>query len=78
MLIWNMLHSILLVASSASLKVPEFNSICSRCSLHEEDHLHLFRDCASSMVMWNMIFENFPQNNEFAFTNFSNALGKLT
>ncbi|KAL2920754.1 hypothetical protein RDABS01_012245 [Bienertia sinuspersici] len=56
MLLWNASHSILPVGTILSIKIPNFNNLCARCGSFPEDHMHLFRECASSSVLWTRIF----------------------
>lgn len=55
-LLWNCAHRILPVAANLNRFIPDISAICSRCRLHMENHLHLFRDCPQSSILWSYIF----------------------
>lgn len=49
------------------MKVNCFDATCSRCRIEDESHLHLFRDCTTSVVIWNMLLQNFKLINDRGF-----------
>lgn len=62
MLIWNCCNEILPVAKSLNSKIDCISPTYSRCSATDEDHIHLFRDCWESSILWNYIFGRLAKN----------------
>ncbi|XP_056695682.1 uncharacterized protein [Spinacia oleracea] len=56
MLLWNCCNEIIPVAQKLPSIVESISPICVRCYT-SENHLHLFRDCWESSIIWNYIFE---------------------
>ncbi|XP_056695819.1 uncharacterized protein [Spinacia oleracea] len=73
MLLWNCAHQILPVAESLHQFLPQISPTCSRCRLHSENHLHLFRDCPKSGILWTYIFQRVWSNSKFDFYTFYNS-----
>ncbi|XP_056698546.1 uncharacterized protein [Spinacia oleracea] len=76
MLLWNCCHEILPVAASLNQRIPNISPICSRCQHQREDHLHLFRDCPQSSVLWSFIFQRVWNSEHFQFCAFYNSSWK--
>ena len=55
MLLWNLAHEILPVCSVLHSKIPSFPALCHRCLHENETHLHTFRDCPNSAMLWTEI-----------------------
>ncbi|XP_056688698.1 uncharacterized protein [Spinacia oleracea] len=73
MLLWNCAHQILPVAESLHQFLPQISPTCSRCRLNSENHLHLFRDCPQSSILWTYIFQRVWSNSKFDFYTFYNS-----
>lgn len=57
MFIWNCCNEILPVAQKHSSVIHEISPTFVRCYYAVETHLHLFRDCWESSIIWNYIFQ---------------------
>ena len=66
------MHSILPVAQKIVAFLPMVSVMCARCDLYEESHIHLFRDCFSSHILWNDIFANINYPTDFNFDKIMN------
>ncbi|XP_021855317.1 uncharacterized protein [Spinacia oleracea] len=73
MLLWNCMHEILPCAKSLNRFATHISPLCVRCNLQEESHLHIFRDCSSSSILWNYIFQRVLIPNAFNFEIFQNS-----
>ncbi|XP_056685750.1 uncharacterized protein [Spinacia oleracea] len=73
MLLWNSAHQILPVAVNLNRFLPQISPTCSRCHLHAEDHIHLFRDCPKSSILWSYIFQRLWSASKFNFNSFYNS-----
>ncbi|XP_056692258.1 uncharacterized protein [Spinacia oleracea] len=73
MLLWNCVHQILPVADSLSKYVESISGQCCRCSCDAETHLHLFRDCGDSSILWNFIFQRISVAKEVCLHSFFNS-----
>lgn len=58
MLLWNLVHEILPVGSVLQTKIPSFAASCARCLHVNETHLHTFRDCPNSAILWTEILSS--------------------
>ncbi|XP_021848876.2 uncharacterized protein [Spinacia oleracea] len=72
MLLWNCVHEILPVADTLSKYMESISRYCSRCSYIPETHLHLFRDCGDSSILWNFIFQRITVAKEVFLNSFFN------
>ncbi|XP_021852892.1 uncharacterized protein [Spinacia oleracea] len=70
MLMWNCVHEILPVAASLSQYIDTIYAQCSRCSSAPETHLHLFRDCWESSILWSYIFKRVKNAKEVHLNSF--------
>ncbi|XP_056690157.1 uncharacterized protein [Spinacia oleracea] len=73
MLLWNCCHEILPVAENLNKRVREISPNCCKCSNANEDHIHLFRDCSQSSVLWSFIFQRIWNLHNFDFNSFYNT-----
>ncbi|XP_056692196.1 uncharacterized protein [Spinacia oleracea] len=76
MLIWNCAHEILPVAQGLNRVIHQISSICSRCLSDQESHIHLFRDCAQSSILWSFIFQRIWNTENFNLSSFYNLQWK--
>ena len=72
MLLWNLIHQILPVGEILHMKVHSFNPNCPRCLTAVESHLHLFRDCPSSALLWSSILSSNILPSDFDLSKFMN------
>lgn len=77
MLMWNCAHRILPVAKSLSLYISTISPVCVRCFESQEDHLHLFRDCWESSILWNYIFQRLGTNEKLSLSTFFTQTGMI-
>ncbi|XP_056698695.1 uncharacterized protein [Spinacia oleracea] len=61
MFLWNCVHEILSVAKNLNKIIHQISPTCSRCHSEQETHMHLFRDCAQSSILWSFIFQRIWQ-----------------
>ncbi|XP_056697560.1 uncharacterized protein [Spinacia oleracea] len=66
-------HEILPVAQKLNRFIKEISPNCSRCLSEPESHLHLFRDCTQSSILWSFIFQRIWKNEKFDFNAFYNS-----
>lgn len=76
MLLWNCCREILPVAEKLNHVIGDISPMCSRCLGSMEDHLHLFRDCPQSSVLWSFIFQRIWKNENFDCNSFYNTSWK--
>ncbi|XP_056688797.1 uncharacterized protein [Spinacia oleracea] len=70
MLLWNACHEIFPVAEMLHLRLDYISPRCSRCDLVAENHIHLFRDCGDSSILWNFIFTRLLPNHKIQLHSF--------
>lgn len=62
MLLWNCYHEILHVAHNLNRFINDISPYFSRCNSYFESHIHPFRDCAQSSILWAFIFQRIWKN----------------
>lgn len=70
MLLWNLFHKILPCGDVLKYRIIHFDATCTRCHNFVETHIHLFRDCHSSTIIWAMLLDKFGYKNAVAFQQF--------
>ncbi|XP_056692002.1 uncharacterized protein [Spinacia oleracea] len=53
--------------------IPQIAPTCARCSSNSETHIHIFRDCHTSSILWNFIFQRLGIPDKFNYSIFQNS-----